>query len=105
MRPARKPTTTDPLVVAAQIVVALQTLVSREVEPGVPAVITLGALLAGTTFNVIPDRAQIMGTIRAYDAGLMDQLEARIETVAKGVASSLRGEGRAASYTRYPPTI
>jgi amidohydrolase len=102
---SRPQTTVDPVVVASQIVVALQTLVSREVEPGVPAVITLGALLAGTTFNVIPDRAQIMGTIRAYDAGLMDQLEARIETVAKGVASSLRAEARVEIHMHYPPTI
>jgi amidohydrolase len=102
---SRPQTTVDPVVVASQIVVALQTLVSREVEPGVPAVITLGALLAGTTFNVIPDRAQIMGTIRAYDAGLMNQLEARIETVAKGVASSLRAEAKVEIHMHYPPTI
>jgi amidohydrolase len=102
---SRPHTTVDPVVVASQIVVALQTLVSREVEPGVPAVITLGALLAGTTFNVIPDRAQIMGTIRTYDAGLMEQLEARIETVAKGVASALRAEAKVEIKMHYPPTI
>ena len=102
---SRPQTTVDPVVVASQIVVALQTLVSREVEPGVPAVITLGALLAGTTFNVIPDRAQIMGTIRAYDAGLMEHLEARIESVAKGVAAALRAEAKIEIHMHYPPTI
>jgi amidohydrolase len=102
---SRPHTTVDPVVVASQIVVALQTLVSREVEPGVPAVITLGALLAGTTFNVIPDRAQILGTIRTYDAGVMEQLEARIETVAKGVASALRAEAKVEIHMHYPPTI
>jgi amidohydrolase len=95
----------DPVVVASQIVVALQTLVSREVEPGVPAVITLGALQAGTTFNVIPDRATIMGTIRAYDDGVMERLEARIESVAKGVASALRAEADVEIHMHYPPTI
>jgi amidohydrolase len=95
----------DPVVVASQIVVALQTLVSREVEPGVPAVITLGALQAGTAFNVIPDRAKIMGTIRAYDQGVMEQLEARIEAVAKGVASALRAEAEVEIHMHYPPTI
>jgi amidohydrolase len=95
----------DPVVVASQIVVALQTLVSREVEPGVPAVITLGALQAGTTFNVIPDRATIMGTIRAYDDGVMERLEARIESVAKGVASALRAEANVEIHMHYPPTI
>jgi amidohydrolase len=102
---SRPHTTVDPVVVASQIVVALQTLVSREVEPGVPAVITLGSLQAGTTFNVIPDRARIMGTIRTYDAGLMEQLEARIETVAKGVASALRAEAKIEIQMHYPPTI
>jgi amidohydrolase len=102
---SRPHTTVDPVVVASQIVVALQTLVSREVEPGVPAVITLGALLAGTTFNVIPDRAQILGTIRTYDAGVMERLEARIETVAKGVASALRAEAKVEIHMHYPPTI
>lgn len=102
---SRPHTTVDPVVVASQIVVALQTLVSREVEPGVPAVITLGSLQAGTTFNVIPDRARIMGTIRTYDAGLMEQLEARIETVAKGVASALRAEAKIEILMHYPPTI
>jgi hippurate hydrolase len=93
------------VVVASQIVVALQTLVSREVEPGVPAVITLGAFLAGTAFNIIPDRAQILGTIRTYDAGVMEHLEARIEAVAKGVASALRAEAKVEIQMHYPPTI
>jgi amidohydrolase len=102
---SRPHTTVDPVVVASQIVVALQTLVSREVEPGVPAVITLGALHAGTAFNIIPDRAQILGTIRTYDAGVMEQLEARIESVATGVASALRAQAKVEIHMHYPPTI
>ncbi|GAC1667881.1 MAG: M20 family metallopeptidase [Candidatus Dormibacteraceae bacterium] len=102
---SRPHTTVDPVVVASHIVVALQTLVSREVEPGVPAVITLGAFLAGTAFNIIPDRAQILGTIRTYDASVMELLEVRIETVAKGVASALRAEAKVEIHMHYPPTI
>jgi amidohydrolase len=102
---SRPHTTVDPIVVASQIVVTLQTLVSREVEPGVPAVITLGSLQAGTAFNIIPDRAQILGTIRTYDAGVMEHLEARIETVVKGVASALRAEAKVEIHMHYPPTI
>jgi amidohydrolase len=102
---SRPDTTVDPVVVASQIVVALQTLVSREVEPGVLAVITLGAFLAGTAFNIIPDRAQILGTIRTYDAGVMEHLEARIEAIAKGVASALRAEAKVEIQMHYPPTI
>jgi amidohydrolase len=102
---ARPQHAVDPVVIAAQIVVALQTLVSREVEPGVPAVVTLGALQAGTTFNVIPDRALIKGTIRAYDAEVMQRLEARIEETAKGVAAALRAGAEVEIHMHYPPTI
>ena len=95
----------DPVVVAAQIVTALQTLVSREVEPGVPAVVTLGALQAGTTFNVIPDRAVIKGTIRSFEDGVMEHLEARINTVATGIAAALRATATVEIHMHYPPTV
>ncbi len=95
----------DPVVLASHVVVALQTLVSREVEPGVPAVVTLGALQAGTTFNVIPDRAMIKGTVRAYDAEVMHRLETRIREVAHGVAASLRGSAEVEIHMNYPPTV
>ena len=95
----------DPVVVAAQLVVALQTLVSREVEPGVPAVVTLGAFQSGTTFNVIPDRAVIKGTIRAYDHAVMKHLERRIEETAAGVAGALRARAEVEIHMHYPPTV
>ena len=102
---ARPQHAVDPVVIAAQIVVALQTLVSREVDPGVAAVVTLGALQAGTTFNVIPDRALIQGTIRAYDAEVMQRLEARVEETAKGVAAALRARAEVEIHMHYPPTV
>jgi len=102
---ARPQHAVDPVVIAAQIVVALQTLVSREVDPGVAAVVTLGALQAGTTFNVIPDRALIQGTIRAYEAEVMQRLEARVEETAKGVAAALRARAEVEIHMHYPPTV
>jgi amidohydrolase len=75
------------------------------VEPGVPDVVTLGALQAGTTFNVIPDRALIKGTIRAYDTSLMERLEQRIQEVASGVAEALRARAEVEIHMHYPPTI
>jgi IAA-amino acid hydrolase len=102
---ARPQHAVDPVIVAAQIVTALQTLVSREVEPGVPAVVTLGALQAGTTFNVIPDRALIKGTIRAFDGDLMKQLEGRINTVVTGIAAALRAQATVEVHMHYPPTV
>jgi len=71
----------------------------------VPAVVTIGALHAGTTFNVIPDRALIKGTIRAYDETVMERLEARIEAVATGVAAALRARAEVEIHMHYPPTV
>lgn len=59
-------TTIDPVVLAAAIVLRLQTVVSREIEAGTPAVLTVGALNAGTKANIIPDRAELLLNIRSY---------------------------------------
>jgi amidohydrolase len=97
--------TVDPIVVGAYIITALQTLVSREVGPLSPAVITVGHMTAGTTFNVIPDTATIRGTVRTYSAKLQDALEARIKELAQGIAGAMRAEAEV-TYTRlYAPTI
>ena len=95
----------DPIVVAAQIVTALQTLVSREVAPYETAVLTIGSLHAGTAHNIIPDRATLEGTIRAYDDKLMERLERRLEETAKGIALGMRATARVDFEMRYPPTI
>jgi hippurate hydrolase len=59
----------DPVVLAAMIVVRLQTVISREIEPGDPAVLTVGSVQAGTKSNVIPDQATILLNIRTYTEG------------------------------------
>lgn len=76
----------DPVYIASQIVVALQSIVSREVMPLSPAVITVGAFHAGTKHNIISDRADLQVTVRANDEATRAQLLAAIERVAKGVA-------------------
>ncbi len=95
----------DPVVAAAQVVTALQTLVSREAPPTEAAVLTLGRLSSGTAANVIPDRAELQGTIRAYHDGLMREMERRLEEIASGVARALRAEARVDVHMRYPPTV
>jgi amidohydrolase len=95
----------DPVVVAAHVVTALQTLVSREAPPDRPAVLTLGSFVAGTAANVIPDRAVLKGTIRAYDGELIQQLERRVEETARGVAGALRAEAGVEYHMHYPPTV
>jgi hippurate hydrolase len=95
----------DPIVVASHIVVALQTLVSRETPPLEPAVVTIGHIQAGTTFNVIPDSCELRGTVRTYSSRLQDKLERRIGELARGIAVAM-GATAEVEYTRlYPPTV
>src|SRR5579884_1599319 len=95
----------DPVVAAAQVVTALQTLVIKETATTEAAVLTLGRLSSGTAANVIPDRAELQGTIRAYRDGLMREMERRLEEIASGVARALRAEARVDVHMRYPPTV
>ena len=102
---ARPQSTVDPIAVGAQIVTALQTLVSRETDPLAAAVVTVGAFRAGDAFNVIPDTAELRGTVRTFDPAVRDALEERIEAVVRGVAGAMRADV-AFTYTRgYPPTV
>lgn len=80
----------DPVVAAAQVISALQTLVSRETPPLKTAVLSLTTLNAGTAFNIIPDTVEMSGTFRCYDAELRETLLASLARTAEGVASALR---------------
>ena len=102
---ARPHQSIDPVVIGAQIVLALQTLVSREVDPTVPAVVTIGSFNAGNRANVIADRAVLKGTIRAFDDDLFAHLEQRLREVVTGVAMALRATADIGFEMRYPPTI
>lgn len=76
-------TTRDPIVLGARIVGALQTLVSREVDPQQPAVVTVGAFNAGTKHNIISDEAQLLLTVRSYTDEVREQLLTGIERIAR----------------------
>jgi amidohydrolase len=102
---ARPHLAVDPVVVAAQIITALQTLVSREIDPADPAVLTIGSLTAGTTFNVIPDTATLKGTARSYNPAVRDLLERRLDEVAAGVAQAMRAQIRLEYERLYPPLV
>jgi hippurate hydrolase len=68
--------TKDPIILAAETVLALQTIVSRELKPGTPAVVTVGSIHGGTTHNVIPDEVKLQLTLRSYSD------EVRLQTIA-----------------------
>jgi amidohydrolase len=83
---ARPEATKDPVVLASQIVLALQTIVSREKSPLDPAVITVGSIHGGTKRNIIPDEVILQLTIRTYKEEVRQQILASIERIAKGLA-------------------
>jgi len=82
----------DAVAIAAQVVTALQTIVSREVDPVEPAVLTVGEIGAGTAFNIIPDKARLGGTVRTLNADLRQKMPVRMEELARGVAKGMRGD-------------
>ena len=81
-------TTKDPIVVAAQVVMALQTIVSRENSPLDPAVVTVGSIHGGTRYNIIPDEVDLQLTVRAYKEEVRERVLASIERILKGVAAT-----------------
>jgi hippurate hydrolase len=79
-------TTKDPIVIAAEVVMALQTIVSREVAPIDPAVVTVGSFHAGTKHNIIPDQAHLQLTVRSYKPEVRRKVLAAIERITRGIA-------------------
>jgi amidohydrolase len=78
----------DPIPVAAEIVQALQLIVSRQVDGRQPRVLTIGRIQGGTRFNIVADRVTMDGTMRTHDAAVRADMKARIERTVKGVAEA-----------------
>ena len=83
---ARPEATRDPIVVAAQVILALQTIVSREDSPLDPVVVTVGSIHGGTKHNIIPDEVDLQLTVRAYKEEVRKRVLASIERITKGTA-------------------
>lgn len=97
--------TVDSIIVGAQVVNALQTIVSRNVDPIESAVVTVGEFHAGTALNVIADTARLSGTVRYFNPKFAGFLQQRIEQVIAGVCQS-HGASYDLEYWRlYPPVI
>ncbi len=101
---ARPQGTVDPIMVGAQIITALQALVSREIDPTKAAVVTVGALNAGKAGNVIPDTAEMRGTVRSFEPGVREHLQRRVPEVIEGVAEALRATVEI-TYRLGPPAV
>jgi len=89
----------DSVVVGAHVIAGLQSIVSRNVDPIEPAVITVGSLQAGHASNVIPDSAQLLGTVRTLNPDIQTLIEKRIGEVANGICAAM---GASATYVFSP---
>ena len=83
---SRPEITKDPIVLAAQIILALQTIVSREIGPLDPAVVTVGSIHGGTRANIISDEVKLQLTVRSYKEEVRQRILSSIERIAKGTA-------------------
>ena len=97
--------TKDPISAAAQLICALQTVVSRSTDPSAMAVLSIGSIHAGTTSNVIPSHAELLGTLRTFDEAIRARAKARIETICAGTAMTTECAIDVSFYGSSPATV
>jgi amidohydrolase len=97
--------TIDPIVIAAEVIGQLQTIVSRTVRPTDPAVVSITSIHAGSAYNVIPERVDIKGTVRGFSLVTIKAIEARIRAIVEGVATAMGGRGELFFNHGYPAVI
>ena len=95
----------DPIPIACEIVQALQIMITRQVDVFDPAVVTVARITAGTTSNVIPEHADILGTIRAVSERTRSLVHDAIKRVAEGIAAAHSAEARVEVELGYPVTV
>jgi hippurate hydrolase len=95
----------DSVLVASRVVEALQSIISREIDPLNPAVLSITSIKGGQTYNIIPSEVELKGTARTFDTALQDKIESSIKRVLEGVCKA-NGAQFEFRYNRgYPPTI
>jgi amidohydrolase len=96
----------DPIVTSAQIVLGLQTVVSRGLDIArEPAVVTVGMIRGGVRENIIPDEVHMGGTIRSFDEGMRDDIHERVTTMAEAIARGSRATCSVCIEKNYPVTV
>jgi hippurate hydrolase len=95
----------DPFVIGAQIVLGLQTIASRNVDPVDSAVVSIGFMRSGSAYNIIPDELVIGGTARAFRPEVRDLVERRIGEIAAGTAATYGATAHLDYRRNYPPTV
>ena len=102
---ARPESGVDPVVAASHIAAALQTIVSRNVRPVDTAVVSVTRFHAGDAYNVIPERAVIGGTVRAFDGATLALIEQNMRRIASGVAGGLGASAELDFRSLFPPLV
>ena len=97
--------TVDAVVIAAQVVSAIQTLASRETAPAAPVVITLGSIHGGSAANIVASEVVIQATLRSLDTELRARLVRRIAELAEGIATAMRGHCQFSLESAVPPVV
>ncbi len=95
----------DPIVAASHIVIALQSIVSRSVDPLESAVVTIGRIQGGNAGNVIPDEVRMLGTARTFSTDVQDIVEQRVIEVVENTARALGADAEVRYLRDYPVTI
>jgi amidohydrolase len=96
----------DPIVTAAQVVLGMQTVVSRGVDlTREPAVVTIGAIKGGVRENIIPDSVEMRGTIRSFDEAMRDDIHERVTTLAESISRGSRAGCTVCIRKNYPVTV
>jgi amidohydrolase len=96
----------DPIVTAAQVVLGLQTVVSRQVDlTHEPAVVTIGMIKGGVRQNIIPDSVEMRGTIRSFDEEMRDDIHERVTSISESIAKSARATCTVCINKNYPVTV
>ena len=97
--------TADPVLATAQVICALQSVVSRNLDPGKPAVVSVTKIQAGDAFNVIPSRALLGGTIRTFGGEVRDLVLQRVKEIVCGIAEAMGCEAKVKIKRLTPPVI
>ncbi len=95
----------DPVMVAVQIAQSWQTIVSRNINPNDPAVLSVTQIHSGSATNVIPDEATLIGTVRTFSLAVLDTIEARMREVAQHTAAAFGAEVVFRFHRNYPPLV
>jgi len=98
-------TTVDPIVVAAQVIQQFQTIVSRSIDPTEPAVLTVGKIEAGSAHNIIPGKARLMGTVRAFSMETARFIKTRMNRVLAGITEAAGAEYTFTFDEGYPAVV